>query len=304
MHKNKYMLYQHWARYLISFYPTDWRERYGEEMLMILEDAQPTLKTLLNLLLNLGDAYFHQNLITGRTPHMLQRMRSNELTIYGSTLIFFVAWFLVQLHFVDTGSRVLFHSFSHNSSLFTNIVSAVSCLLPLLILLGGLPILLAACWQALRKREFLSLLFCLLSLISPIAVLVIALSRPYTWFFTPFGILLGLVISLAFITYAVQKLTPSRRVTQYALLLATLNPLVMVIGLVALLLRIFPTLATLLMAGDSLLYIIRDDLLVFIMIGTLLLSLLALKKGFQARSTLAALAEKDLQAGQAMQNSQ
>jgi hypothetical protein len=155
MQHKKYTLYQRWARRLIACYPACWRQRYAEEMLLILEDSQPTLKTMLNLFLHLFDAYLHQNLIKERTPYMLQKMRSNELTIYGATLIFFVAWFIVQVHFVVIPGqpKVLFQSFSYTPSLLVNIIHSISYLLPLLTLLGGLPILLAAIFQALKERK-------------------------------------------------------------------------------------------------------------------------------------------------------
>src|SRR5579883_1746700 len=103
---------QRWARRLIACYPASWRQRYSEEMLLILEDAPPTRKTLLNLFISLFDAYLHQDIMQERTSslleHMqrnemssslLQRMRANGLAIYSATLIFFVAWFVVQGHF-------------------------------------------------------------------------------------------------------------------------------------------------------------------------------------------------------------
>src|SRR5690242_16961432 len=126
-YSDKPALYLRWARCLVKLYSAGWRERYGEEMLMILEDSMPTLKTILNLLLHLFDAYLHENLVAGRTPYMLQRMRSNELAVYGATLIFFVAWFAAQLYITVPGQPiVLSNCFVFTSSLLINIIHAVS----------------------------------------------------------------------------------------------------------------------------------------------------------------------------------
>lgn len=289
MQHMRHTLYQRWARRLIECYPTCWRQRYAEEMLLILEDSQPTLKTVLNIFLHLFDAYLHQRLIKEKTSYMLQKMRSNELTIYGATLIFFVAWFVVQFHFVDFvpgQPRALSQSFLYTPSLFVNIIHSVSDLLPLFILLGGLPILLAAIFQALEERKVRALLFCLLSLISPLIIGIIAIKLSSIWWFTPFSVVIGLGISLVFITFSVERVTPSRRVTHYALSLATLIPLVMIVGLATLLLKVIPSLVTLFLAGDSSLYVLREDLLILIMVGALFLSLLSLQRGFQARRTM------------------
>lgn len=56
-HSYKPPLSQRLARHLVGLYPAGWRERYAEEMLLILEDNPPTWKTLLNLFIHLFDAY-------------------------------------------------------------------------------------------------------------------------------------------------------------------------------------------------------------------------------------------------------
>lgn len=289
MQHTKRTLYQRWAGRLIACYPAGWRQRYAEEMLLILEDSPPTLKTILNLFLHLLDAYLHRYLVKERTPYMLQRMRSNGLTIYGVTLIFLVAWFMVQAHFVDLvpgQPRTLSRSFLYTSSLSVNIIHSVAYLLPLFILLGGLPILLAAIFQALKDRKVLALLFCLLSLISPLVAVIIATDISSDWWFMPFSVVIGLGVSLALIVLSVQRVAPSRRITHYALALATLIPLVMLVGLVTLLWRVIPSLVTLFLTGDSLFYVLREDLLILIMVGALVLSLRSLQRGFQARRAM------------------
>jgi hypothetical protein len=290
MQNMKHVCYQRWARRLIACYPACWRQRYAEEMLLIIEDTQPTLKTMLNLFLSLFDAYLHQDLITERIPSTLQRMRSNELSIYGAALIFFVPWLFVKGHFVDFvhgGGRNLSQGFAFTASPFLNILPSVSRLLPLFILLGGLPILLAACWQALKGRKVRPLFFCLLSLISPLLITsIIAIKiSPIGGFLAPFSIVIGLGLSLALIAFSVKHVTPSQRITHYALFLATGLPLVMLIGLTTLLLKVIPSLVMLFLTGD-ISYVLRTNLLILIMIGAFLFSLNSLKKAFQARGAI------------------
>lgn len=276
---------QYCARLLITCYPGSWRQRYAEEMLQILEYTNPTYKTLFNLLLQLCDAYLHPDLVKGRNPFMMQKIRFNVITIYGATLIFFVPWLFVRGHFIDFAHLVLFPSISLTDPLATIITRSISHILLFLILAGGLPILLAACWQAVKERKFLVLLLCLLSLISPpIAVFAsMAINMGSLWQFLPFSMVIGLGLSLAFITFSVQHVAPSRRVTHYALSLATVIPLVMLIGLTTLMIKVIPSLFALVMAGESLLYILREDLLILLMGATLVLIIISLKKGFEAK---------------------
>ncbi len=282
-------LYQRWSRRLIAWYPVCWRQRYAEEMLLILEDSPPTMKTILNLFLHLLDAHFHHYLVKERKPYMLQKIRSHELTIYGATLIFLVAWFVIQFHFVDFAPgqpRTLAQGFLYTSSLPVNIIHSVAYLLPLSLLLGGLPILLAAIVRALQERKVRALFFCLLSLISPLVMGIIAFRLSDIWWFTPFSVVIGLGISLAFIAFSVGHVTPSRRVTHYALSLAPVIAVVMRVGLATLLWKVIPSLVALFQTGDAIFYVFREDLLILIMIGALGISFLSLQKGFQARRTM------------------
>jgi hypothetical protein len=222
------------------------------------------------------------------TSSLLQRMRANGLAIYSATLIFFVAWFVVQGHFADPGQpRILFQFLSSPFPLL-NILHAISYFLPLFVLFGGLPILLAAIVQAWQGRKVRTLLFCLLGLISPLIVVIIVLKlSPGSDFFTPFSILIGLLASLVFITFSVERVSPSWRITHYAFALATCIPVVMILSLVALLLLVVPSLVTLGLSGDVF-YVLREDLLLLIMGGMLIFSLLSLKKGFQAKRAMQA----------------
>jgi membrane-bound ClpP family serine protease len=103
-----------------------------------------------------------------------------------------------------------------------------------------------------------------------------------SWWFTPFSLLIGLSISLAFISFSVERVTPSWRITHYALSFAVLIPLVMLVGLATLLVGFIPSIVTLFLAGDSIIYIF----LILIMVGALFFSFVSLQRGFQARQIM------------------
>lgn len=290
--------YQYWARCLVKNYPATWRERYTDEMLLVLEDAQPTLKTILNLSISLLDAYLHRDLVQERMPSMLQKIRSNELAIYGATLIFFFAWFVAQLHIVVPNQpKTLTSSFVHTTSWPVNIIHSISYILLLFILLGGLPILLATCWKAVQTRNIRVLLLCILGVFSPLVAAFLSLLSLDVWERTLLHgslavslalciFFVGLNVSLALLFSAVQRVAPSRRITYYVLWLARLVPFIMFTGLATLLFELLPSFTDIPMAGDTIFYMLRQVLLILVMIATLAFAVISLKKGLQARQAI------------------
>ena len=113
---------------------------------MLLEDVPPTMKTVCNLFIHLIDACMHQNLVNERTPHMLQRKRASELTIFGASMIYFFAWSTLQIRFDGSLSPrpiwlspdpLVSGSYWHAMPvMFTLIIPPVSWLLLLLLLLA------------------------------------------------------------------------------------------------------------------------------------------------------------------------
>jgi MFS family permease len=286
------------ARYLIERYPASWRERYSEEMLLLLEDCPPTFTTVINLIFHLFDAYAHPHLLDRRLPPMLQRMRSSELAVYGSAALFWAA----ALFVVSTLSFVLypfdiardFSSFQHLDNMFTY----CQLLLILLILSGGLPIFLATSWKAWKARKYHALLFLLLSLICPPIISFLASSlRDYHWWWTVFPLyVLSVAIGLTFIRMAVQNVPPSRRVTHLALYLAIPLPLVMLIVCAFILFSVLSAFTT----GEITSFLMGNDswepggafiwtcfnvdcVMLLIMGATCSFSLFSLLKGFQAK---------------------
>ncbi|HEY7416591.1 MAG TPA: hypothetical protein VH593_15480 [Ktedonobacteraceae bacterium] len=129
------------------------------------------------------------------------------------------------------------------------------------------------------------MLFCLLSLLSPlvIGIIVPIFALSFSESFLPFSMVIGLFLSLVLITFSVQRVPPSRWLTHSALALAFALPLVMLVGLVTILVKVIPSLFTMLQTGTSLFYILREDLLILLMVTALVLILVSLKQGLEAK---------------------
>ena len=292
-HSFKSTLYQRLARCLITLYPASWRERYADEMLLILEEVPPTLITLFNLVISLIDASLHCNIVQERNPHMLQKIRTNELVIYGATIIFFLSWSITMTHTIAYKMYVFNTMHYQPSLLLMHLMTSIFYLLLAFILLGGLPILLAACWKALRTRNFRGLLLCILGLISPfvstfLIILFYILFDRITGISSSFGslsisVFIGIDISLALIFFAIQHVAPSRIITHASLYLAALLPLVMLISLIAISLWILPYIIAAFTLGGATTYLLKQGLLLFIMIVAFSFCLVSLLNSFQAR---------------------
>lgn len=293
-------LYLRCARYLIERYPVSWRERYSEEMLLLLEDCPPTFITVINLIFHLFDAYTHPQLLDGRLPPMLHRMRSSELAIYGSAVLFWVAAVLVM----STLPLVLYpfdiaRGISSLRPLLDFFFPYCQLLLILLILSGGLPIFLATSWKALKARKYRVLLFLLLSLVCPAIIIFLDTYLPirvYNMWWNVFLLFLIAGMNLTFIRMAVQNVPPGRRVTHSVLYLATPLPLAMLIFCAFILFSVLSAFTTgditsFLMGNDRLLpggdfiwdSFFIDCLMLLIMGATCSFSLFSLLKGFQAK---------------------
>ncbi|EFH84328.1 hypothetical protein [Ktedonobacter racemifer] len=303
-------LYQRWASRLIKLYPASWRERYADEMLQILEDSPPSLKTICDLSFNLFDAYTHQSLIQGRIPTMLQKLRANELALYTSAIFFFIAWLVEQAHANIVGEQTQMKAlFPYNlstildptSPILSKFIAANLYTLPILILLGGLPLLLAACWRALKGKNLRALLLCLLALVSPILAVTIPVAFPFLLYIAGFrgsipvldstwGVLIAFAIcmglSVAFIVSTIKRMEPSRRITHYALYVALVLTVAMLSGFVTLLIATLPTIFNVSTApGDEMAYAARHILLLLVMVATTGTAIYSLFHAFQAKQS-------------------
>ncbi len=285
-HSFKSTLYLRLATHLVEIYPASWRERYSEEMLLLLEEYPPTFKTIINLFLHLFDAYTHQHLVKGRTSSMLQKIRSSELAIYGATIIFFFASLIAEA----CASSMINTNMYISLSLYS-LLENVLFILPLFILLGGLPMLLATSWKAWQARNLRVLLLLLSGLLCPSITVFLILHLLRTglndpWLASLYILILGINLA-ALISFAVQSIPSGRRVTHLTLYLATPLPVIMLVGLALVLLRIVPAFTTGRITSyymDNQGYVVYTMFLTFlIMIVTFSFVLVSLLRGFQAK---------------------
>ncbi len=290
-HSFKSTLYQRLARCLITLYPASWRERYADEMLLILEEVPPTLITLFNLVISLIDASLHCNIVQERNPHMLQKIRTNELVIYGATFIFFLSWSVTVAHndiYRMYATNTLHYQFP---DIFMNFINFTFYLLLAFIILAGLPILFDACWETFKARNFRGLLLCILGLISPfvstfLTILYFVLSYRITGISSSFWALnvslsIGMDISLTLIFFAIQHAAPNPIITHAVLYVSALIPLVMLISLVVILLWILPCIIAAVTLGGTI-YLLQAGLLLFVMLVAFAFCLASLFNSFQA----------------------
>jgi hypothetical protein len=143
-----------WAHALLRLYPRTWRERYAEEVALVLDQHRVTYWTLLDFLLGALDARLHPDLLPGRLTAMTQRMRSSEVAIFCAFVLFVVPWLIVQ-HVKDP-----LPDWEHATALHPELLSAfiavqITGLVALLaVLAGGVPLLLGVLRYAVRARRW------------------------------------------------------------------------------------------------------------------------------------------------------
>lgn len=208
-------------------------------------------------------------------------------------LIFFFALWVAELRITaPEQAMTILPMIYYTSSPLINVMHFALVALLLFILLGGLPILLAACWRAIRERRFRALALCLLGLVSPLCMIVLMVVALIVFEVTklPRGtytsvvlclFFIGIGLSLALIIFAVQQVAPSRRITRYMFSLALVIPVIMLIGLAALLLGAVPVIQYAFAAGEVL-FVVRQVVLILVMLAAFVFALFSLSKGFQA----------------------
>lgn len=233
---------------------------------------------------------------------MLQKLRANELALYVSAIFFFIAWVTEQTRINHVHSIVPYPIDSSSdvaSSILAQVLTSTFYILPTLIVLGGLPLLLAACWQNLKGKNLRALLLCLLALVSPIVVVIIPVAILYTmaylrasspilgnaWVILAiFTVSMGL--SVAFIVSTIKRVEPNRYITHYALYIALGLTVVMLSSFVTLLIATLPTIFNVSTApGDEMAYAARHILLLLVMVATTGTAIYSLFHAFQVKQS-------------------
>jgi hypothetical protein len=145
--------------WLLHLYPAAWRERYGDEFAALLDDCRLSPLNLLDVLRGALDAHLHAEVLTGRLLPMLDRLRRAEIAVFCAWVAFVVAGlgFQKMTEYDDFMEATRAHPLIGIS--FTAI-QAGSIVVLLAVLVGGLPLALAALRYALAGRRFdVALLF-------------------------------------------------------------------------------------------------------------------------------------------------
>lgn len=145
--------YRLWIRQVLRLYPAAWRERYEEEMLLVMEQHPVTLWTAADLLLGALDARLHPDLLPGRLASMFQWLRASVIAFFCAIVLFDLAWAVMQqvkdpLPVWETTTR----QYPTLLPIF-EVAQATGLIVLLALLVGGAPIVFSALRAAVRNRR-------------------------------------------------------------------------------------------------------------------------------------------------------
>lgn len=140
-------------RQVLRLYPAAWRERYLEEMLLVLERHPVTLWTAADLLLGALDARLHADFLPGRVVSMFQRLRASVIALFCAIVLFGLAWAVMQevkdpLDVWEATTR----QYPALLPIF-EVAQATGLIVLLALLVGGAPLVVDALRDALRSRR-------------------------------------------------------------------------------------------------------------------------------------------------------
>jgi hypothetical protein len=159
--------------WLVRLYPAGWRERYEDEFVAMLEDAQPSLTDYADILLGALDARLFLRDATGRTLSMLTRYRAANVAVFCSWIAFVLAGLALNGQLDDSPYVPLMRERADLGGLWL-VLQAGAVISLLAVLAGGLPIALAV-WRNSpeQRRWFLIPVICFLLVVAPVAIAVI-----------------------------------------------------------------------------------------------------------------------------------
>lgn len=155
-------------KWLLRLYPREWRDRYEDEMLALLEDCKITPHTIMDLMIGALDANLNYSDVTEGASAMVIRLRSSVVMVFCSFMLFGVGWGLLQ-RMTDP-----LPNFSHANQLYPSLgvlfhaIFVVGCVTFLAFLAGGVPVIVMAVRRAFEHkqsvviRRFYTALACLL----------------------------------------------------------------------------------------------------------------------------------------------
>lgn len=142
-----------WAGRILRLYPRPWRDRYGEEMAVVLRQHDVTPRTLANLLGGALDAHLHSGIIVAESDVALRRMRGSELAIFCAFVLFAAAWAPLQNirdPLADWHAAVHAHP---QFRVLLDVIDGAGLIALLAVVVGGVPILTVALVSAIREKR-------------------------------------------------------------------------------------------------------------------------------------------------------
>ncbi|AFM41476.1 hypothetical protein Desaci_2534 [Desulfosporosinus acidiphilus SJ4] len=166
-------------RWLLKLYPRVWRERYEDEMLIVLEEHKITPTTMFDLLLGAIDANFNYNGFTEGIFYMINRVRSGIVMIFCSFMLYGIGWSLLQRLNDPIPNFQVINTIHPEFGVIYKAIFIVGFISFLAFLIGGLPILYISVKRAYREGKqnvlspFWAALSCLLLFVILTTILVI-----------------------------------------------------------------------------------------------------------------------------------
>lgn len=140
----------HW---LLQLYPHQWRERYEEEMLALLEEHKVTPATVFDLLVGALDANLNYEGFSEGGMYMVNRLRSGMIMIFCAFILFGVGWGMLQRLNDPTTLFQVANKAHPELGILHSAVFIVGCLAFVAFLVGGLPIFFISVKRAIKHRQ-------------------------------------------------------------------------------------------------------------------------------------------------------
>ena len=291
------------VQYILRLYPRPWRERYEEEMLALLEQRPLSFADVLDLLTGACDAQLHPHLgITGMA--WPERMIQMFLTLRRSVLTIFCAYVGIILAGMAFQKMTEYNDFQEAARTYLvvglsfNLVIIAAVVALLAVLVGSLPVAVAVVRSALARKRYGSLFLLVVPVLAFFVFLEVTLfleslkgSGPHAGLFFA-TLIAAALVSPAALCLAVVRSEVSEKLLRFTLLAFALGTLSMMVILVAIV-----TWGLGLRAFDPQLFASNEGVLRSSTTGTWLgiviamatatsIALVALIRGFSARSTL------------------
>jgi hypothetical protein len=164
------------VRGVLRLYPRAWRERYADEVALVLAAHRVTYWTALDVLLGALDAHLHPDLLPGRLTSMAYRMRNSEITTFAAFVLFCLAWLPLGLA-LDPLPSWQMEAAGHPALLVAlDVLGAAYLVAALAVLVGGVPLLFSTLAQSIAARRWRQLALVAIPILAATALVAVWLA--------------------------------------------------------------------------------------------------------------------------------